>query len=99
MQKLAQSHKDKGLQSFVVFMGGPELKPSIEKMASEKGVSIPVTVLPGGPGAPDVGRFKVNPEAKNTILLYNNRKIRANFVDVTHDKWGEVEKAAAQMLQ
>ena len=99
VQKLTQAHKDKGLNSFVVFMGGPEMKPSIEKVAAEKGITIPVTVLPGGAGAPDVGRFKVNPEAKNTILLYNNRKIRGNFVNVTHDNWGEVEKTAAQMLQ
>src|SRR5687767_11217045 len=36
LQALTDKHKDQKLRSFVVFMGGPELKGSIEKMAAEK---------------------------------------------------------------
>jgi hypothetical protein len=96
IQKLSEKHQN--LKPFVVFTGGPELKQPIEKLGSEKGIKIPVTFLPAGPSDAAYGKFKVNPEAKNTILLYNRQQVHANFVDVTHDSWADVEKAAAAML-
>jgi hypothetical protein len=96
IQKLTEKHS--GLRPFVVFTGGPELKPQIEKVGAEKGIKIPLTFLPGGTGDGAYQRFKVNPEAQNTVLLYSRQRVHANFVNVDASKWGEVEKAAAAML-
>lgn len=98
IQKLTQANKAKNLRSFVVVMGGPETKGTIEKIAAEKKITIPVTFLPGGPKSPDVAQFRINPQVNNTVMLYRRKTIRHTFVDVTDKTFPEVEKAAAQML-
>jgi hypothetical protein len=99
IQELTEKHKEQRLQSFIVFLsGGTELKGPIEKVAAEKKISIPMTFLPGGTGDPGFRNWKVNPEAKNTILLYSNRVVRYNFVNVEEKGFDEVAKAAAAML-
>src|SRR5687767_12742738 len=85
IQKLTDSHKDKNLKSFVVFTAGPEWSKEVEKVASEKSINIPMTILPGGTSAGDYKAFKVNPEAKNTIILYSGKKVVSNFVDVNRE--------------
>jgi hypothetical protein len=98
IQKLVDANKDKDLRSFVVFMNGPELAPQLTKLAQEKGIKLPMTVLPGGANAPDLGHYKVNPQAKNTILVYRRQRIHANFVNVGPSDFTAVEKATAEML-
>jgi hypothetical protein len=99
VQKLAEARKGKGLKTFVVFMGGPELKAPIEKIAKERSISIPMVFLPQGTGARDVSSYKINPEAKNTILLWKGQRVTGNFVDVESTKLSEVTKAVDAMLQ
>ena len=76
VQKLALAREAKGLKTFVVFMGGPEVKKSIDKIAKDEKVAIPVTFLPQGTGAGDVGAYKINPAAGNTILLWKGQRAR-----------------------
>ena len=97
IQKLVTAHKGH-VKSFVVFMGGPELKEPIEKLASDKKISVPLVLLPGGPKADDIGYYKVNPKAENTVLLWNKGRITANFVDVTSDGFAKVTEATEKML-
>ena len=99
IQKLTQKNEAKGLHSFVVFMGGPELKPTIEKIAAEKKITIPVTFLPQGTSAEDVAAYKISPDAKCTVLLWNQSKVRGNFVDVTKEQWTQVAQATEAMLK
>jgi hypothetical protein len=99
VQKLAQAREAKGLKSFVVFMGGPEVKRSIDKIASAQKVTIPVTFLPQGTRAGDVGAYKINPAAQNTILLWKGQRVTKNFVDVDHASLPAVEKALDAMLK
>jgi len=98
MQKLTAAHKAQGLKTFIVFTGGPELKDPVQKLAAEKSITIPMTFLPQGTGAADYGYYKINPQAKNTILVYNRHKVHASFVDVTGASWNSVESATAKML-
>ena len=99
IQKLTEEHKDQKLQAFVVFLsGGTDLKDPIVKVAAEKKISIPMTFLPGGTGAADFSAWKVNPEAKNTILLYNKKVVQNNFVNVDEKGFADVAKAAAAMV-
>lgn len=98
IQKLANTHRDKGLKTFVVFTGGPELKDPIEKVAADHSISIPLTFLPQGTNASDYAQFKVNPDAHNTVLVYKDKRVTANFVNVTKATFAEVEKATAETL-
>lgn len=96
IQKLNQTHPE--LKTFVVFQGGPELKDPLVKLAADKKITIPMTFLPQGTTDPAYGRWAISPEAKNTVIVYNRRKVHGNFVDVTDKSWEEVAKATAEML-
>jgi hypothetical protein len=98
IQKLTEANKSKNLRSFVVFMAGPEAGPAVEKMAAEKKITIPATILPQGPSQPTLAPFKINPEAKNTITVYNRRKVHATLVNVDDKSFADLEKATAEML-
>ncbi len=91
--------KNKGVKSFVVFMGGPELKSSIEKIAADKKISIPLTLLPNGPLAADIAGYQINPQVDNTILLWNKGTVRAGFANVAETDWSAIEKATANLMK
>jgi hypothetical protein len=99
VQKLALAREAKGLKTFVVFMGGPEVKGSIDKIAASQKVAIPVTFLPQGSGAGDIGYYKINPAAGNTILLWKGQRVTKSFVDVDHATLPEVEKALDELIK
>ena len=99
MNELYEQNKAKGLKSFVVFTaGGKELKTPLEKLAGEKKLTLPLAILPGGTGAPDYGAYKINPEASNTVLVYNTHRVHANFVNVDEKSFPDVAKATKEML-
>jgi hypothetical protein len=98
IQKLTEQHADKGLRAFVVFEGGPELKPSIERVTRENKITIAVTYLPEGKSSWALKRYKINPEAKNTIMTYRDKTVTANFVNVDESTFPKVAEAAAAML-
>jgi hypothetical protein len=99
IQKLAASHADQGLRAFVVFEGGPELKPAIEQVTRENKITIPLTYLPQGKASSSLREYKVNPEARNTIVTYRNKMVTANFVDVNPNSFTKVTEAAEAMLK
>ena len=99
IQKLVEARKDKGLKTFVVFMGGPEMKEPIEKIASAGKVTIPLVFLPKGTSEADIAAYKINPAARNTILLWRQGTVRNSFVDVEPAAFTTVEKAVDEMLQ
>jgi len=99
IQKLVDARKDKGLKTFVVYMGGPNLKTTIEKVATEHNISIPLVFLPQGTSADDVAAYKISTEAKNTVLIWKQGTVRQNFVDVDRTSFPTVEKAVDEMLK
>lgn len=101
VQKLEESRKEKGLKTFVVFMHGSEVAPTIQKIVAEEHVTqdVPMVFLPRGTGERDVSAYQVNPQAKNTILLWRLEKVRNNFVDVDAKTFPAVEKAVDEMLK
>jgi hypothetical protein len=98
IQKLAERHADKGLRAFVVYTGGPELKPALEQITQKNRITIPVTYLPEGKASPALRQYQINPEAKNTILTYRDKTVTATFVDVDATTFPKVADAAAAML-
>ena len=99
VQKLVDSNKAKGLKSFVVFMGGTELKGGIEKIAAERKISVPMTILPQGPAAADIAAYKISPEADVTIMLWNQGKVAASFANPSQEQWQQISEAASSMLR
>jgi hypothetical protein len=99
IQKLSDQNGSRGLRTFVVMMGGPETKPTIQKLAAEKKLTIPVTFLPAGPGQGDVLKYQINPEARSTVLLWRGQTVRSNFANITPEKFGDVSKAAEELLK
>lgn len=98
IQNLATTHKAQNLRAYVVFLGGPEMKPALEKVAAEKKIKIAMAFLPGGAGQEDVEAFRLNPAAKNTILLYRRNEVKQNFVNVDEASFPEVARAAAALV-
>jgi len=99
IQKLTDANKAKNLRSFIVFQAGPEQGPAVKALGEEKKITVPMTVLPQGPSQADIARFKINPEAKNTVMVYNRQKVVATFVNVDEKSFPEVQKAAEEMLK
>jgi hypothetical protein len=97
LQKLVEENK--GLRTFVVFMGGPELKSEIQKLAAEKKITVPLTFLPQGPSAEDIVAYQINPKASSTVLLWNKQAVQSSFVNVNEARWADVSKAAAAMAK
>jgi len=99
IQKLTQKHADKGLQAFVVYAGGAELKPAIGQVTRDRGITIPVTYLPNGKASDCLKGYKINPGARNTVMTYRNKQVTATFVDVDDKSFPKVAEAAGAMLQ
>lgn len=99
MQKIVDARKATRLKSFVIFMGGPETKDAIEKIAAEKKITIPLVFLPKGVKEEDIASYKINPSAKNTVILWNSSTVKGNFVDVDPAKLAPVTKAVDAMLK
>jgi hypothetical protein len=99
IQKLVEVRKEKGLKTFVVFMGGPELKDPISKIAAERQITIPMTFLPKGAAEADIAAYKINATTRNTVLLWKGGTIVSNFVDVDNKSFVEVTKAVDEMLK
>jgi len=99
IQKLSDQHSAQGLRTFVVMMGGPETKVAIDKLTAEKKITIPVTFLPAGPSQGDILKYRINPEARSTVLLWKGQTVRTNHTNVTTDKWAGVVKATEELLK
>lgn len=99
IQKLTEQHANQGLHAFVVYEGGPELQPAIERAAREKKLTIPVTYLPDGKTSYSLKQYHINPAAKNTVMTYRNKTVTATFVDIDEKGFAPVADAAAALLK
>lgn len=96
LNRLVGSQKD--LKGFVVMIAGPDTKDWLEKLAQDKGITIPLVYFQKGPQDSGVRVYKLNPEASNTILVNVNRQVVANFVNMTGDNFQQVTDASTKML-
>jgi hypothetical protein len=96
LNALVQSQKD--LKGFVVMIEGPDTKAWLEKLAQDKGITIPLVYFQKGPQDSGVRIYKLNPAADNTILVNINRQVVANFVNVTGADFQQVTDASTKML-
>ena len=96
LNSLVTSKKD--LKGFVVMVEGPDTKDWLEKLAADKGITIPMVYLAKGPQDLGVRVYKINTQVKNTILVNDKRQVDANFVNVTGDTFQQVADSTNKML-
>ncbi len=100
LQKIVDAHK--AVKSFVVFMGGPEQKDAIQKIAAANKTTIPLVFLPKGTKEEDIAAYDINPKANNTVLLWKDSTVKGNFVNfdtATGATAGDLSKAVDQLLK
>jgi len=95
MQKLV--NETSGLKGLVVFVAGPEAKPAISELAAKEQITIPMVFLPRGKEDPALARYKINPEAKTTVLVTKRKRVLSNFVNVGPDQLPQVSAEAKKM--
>jgi rhodanese-related sulfurtransferase len=88
----------KNLKGFVVMVEGPDTKDWLEKLAADKGITIPMVYLAKGPQDLGVRVYKINTQAENTFLVNDKRQVESNFVNVTGDTFQQVADSTNKML-
>src|SRR3984885_12185961 len=88
----------KNLKGFVVMVEGPDSKDWLEKLAADKGITIPMVYLAQGPQDLGVRVYKINTQAENTFLVNDKRTGESNFVNVTGDTFQQVADSTNKML-
>lgn len=81
------------LKAFVVFQASAQVRPTLERIAKEKEIQVPLTI-PAGALDEVQKLFKLDPKAQNTFLVYRGKKVLLNAVDVTEKDFGKIEEAA-----
>jgi len=98
LNALVNSKQTKDLKGFVVMVEGPDSKAWLEKLAADKGITIPMVYLAKGPQDLGVRLYKINPAANNTFLVNNKRQVESNFVNITNDNFQQVADSTSKML-
>jgi hypothetical protein len=80
------------LRAVIVFLTGANQRQTLEKLAADKKLKVPL-VVPKGEVEPLLTLYKLDPAAKNTVLVYKDKKVRFNAVEVTPDTFGTVTDA------
>jgi protocatechuate 3,4-dioxygenase, beta subunit len=98
LEKLVASHERHHLKGFVIVLDTTPDK--LAKMAVEKRIAkIGLCYPDPQTKAKDLGElYKIHPQAQNTILLYKNYKVTANFVNLDARRFNAVEAAVKQIL-
>ncbi len=98
LNELARENADKNLKVVAIITAGPDTSSWLEKLAADKSISIPLSVLPKGAADPAFESYKLNAQAKNTLLVSANKQVSANLTNVTDDSFKQVVDATAKML-
>jgi hypothetical protein len=96
LDQLARQNKD--LIVVVVMTEGPNSQAWLKKFAQDNAIAIPLTVLRKGTEDVAMKLYKLNPSARNTILVNVKRRVTANLVDVSTENFKMVTSAAAKVL-
>jgi hypothetical protein len=83
------------LAGFAVAMCGAEGAPPMARMVRERGITIPVVSLTSA-GMPR--SYRISPFVRNTVVVYRDRKVVANFTDVNRASFPRVAAAVARLI-
>lgn len=98
LEKLVAANERKNLKGFVIVIDA--VPDKLAKMAADKRIT-KVGVCYPDPRTKDkdLGElYKIHPRAQNTIIIYRNYKVTANFVNLDARQFAVVEAAVKQVL-
>ncbi|GBC81408.1 hypothetical protein HRbin10_00520 [bacterium HR10] len=98
IDRLVAAHREQGLRGFVVYIAGPEIKDRLERLATERRLTIPLTYLPKGAADPALERYRVDRTAANTVIVYTRKKAVHVATNVTPEKFEPIAQAARSIV-
>lgn len=97
LEKLVAANEKKSLKGFVIVLDADPDK--LAKMAADKRIAkIGVCHLDPRTKDKDLQLYKIDPRALNTILLYRDYKVTANFVNLDAHRFQAIEAVVKRML-
>jgi protocatechuate 3,4-dioxygenase beta subunit len=94
LQNLVLQQKKRDLKGFLVVLNSSS--EHITQMALDSELTrIDVCYPDPKTASQDLAAYKINPAALDTIMVYRNYKVTANFVNLSPDKFDLVESAVA----
>ena len=93
---LARQNHD--LKVVAVVTEGPNSQAWLERFAQENDIAIPLTVFRNGTQDVAMKLYKLNANARNTILVNVKRKVAANLVDVNPENFKLLTNAVSKVL-
>lgn len=101
LEALSERYAEKKFIAFVIVNNAD---PNVlGKLAGEKGIQkVNVGYLKNGRDSARSNVFaalKINPEARNTVLVYKRKTVASNLVNVRVEDFEKIEKAIEEMLQ
>jgi hypothetical protein len=96
--------KEKQLKAFFIFVTdeGKALAPKLTELATQaKADDLCLTFLPKKDEGVELYKFNLDPEVKNTIIVYRNKRVTAKFVNLVADEkgLGELKAAIAEVVK
>jgi hypothetical protein len=98
IDRLVAAHREQGLRGFVVYIAGPEIKDRLERLATERRLTIPLTYLPKGAADPALERYRVDRAAANMVIVYTRKKAVHVATNVTPEKFEPIAQAARSIV-
>lgn len=97
LEKLVAANERKNLKGFVVVLDA--MPEQLAKMAADKRLTkIGVCYLDPRTRDKDLQLYKIHPQAINTIIVYRDYKVTANFVNLDARRFSAVAAAVQQIL-
>ena len=96
LERLVDQEQQRDLKGFIVALDTPP--DPLRQMADDHKVSkIGVCYPDPDWRAEQLKAYKINPAADNTVMVYKNYKVTANFVDLSAADFGKLEAAVASL--
>ncbi|WP_442483679.1 YceI family protein [Aeoliella sp. SH292] len=96
VEKLCVENGDK-LKGFVAVLDASPAE--LELIAAQNGVTLASLCYPDDKtGAKDLAAYHVNPEVANTVMVYKDYKVTANFIDLKATDVAKLESAVERVL-
>jgi len=97
LEKLVVVHHKAEFKAFLIVVDG---KPDVLKKLAEENKIVHSALCYPDPAskAEDLGKYQINPDAQNTIIVYKDYKVTACFVNVDVRDFARVEEAVRKML-
>jgi hypothetical protein len=98
LEKLATRYEKHQLKGFVTVVDAApaRLKEMAERL---KIVRVDVCYPAVDSRAKDLKAYKINPQARNTLMIYKDFKVVATFVDLAGEDFARVEEVVRRMLE